>query len=175
MRVMLTNRNQITIPKNMINELGLELGKYYEMNITKDSINLDITKSYDALEDEKPIEIIKSEEKPSKNIKIESNLEEGKTFSRQVYSECGLVIRTKSSYMRKFCEACQGQLAQEYGIDNHPCKYLSQENKSEDVINIKEEPRISSSKKIIDQLTDNVKRLNKNINTKITNISKECP
>ena len=42
MRVMLTQRNQITIPKNLISELNLELGKYYELDIKNDQIVLDI-------------------------------------------------------------------------------------------------------------------------------------
>ena len=124
MRVMLTQRNQITIPRNLIDELDLQLGKFYELDISDGKISLNITQAYDQIEDNTNIiPKITDNTNINSNIKIESNLEEGKKFSRQVYSDCGLVIRTKRSYINKFCEACQGQLAREYGVDTHPCIY----------------------------------------------------
>lgn len=154
MRVMLTQRNQITIPKNLISELNLELGKYYELDIKNDQIILDISHVYDEIEgtEVQPIKTIPSSIKST--IKIESNLEEGKNFSRKVYSDCGLVIRTKRSYLNKFCEACQGQLAEQYGIENHPCKYCVPDNVKPDNSNV-------------------IENIQKNINTLNTKIDQD--
>lgn len=151
MRVMLTQRNQITIPKNLISELNLELGKYYELNIKNDQIVLDISHVYEDTEVQS-IKTIPSSIKST--IKIESNLEEGKNFSRKVYSDCGLVIRTKRSYLNKFCEACQGQLAKQYGIENHPCKYCVSDNIKSDNSNV-------------------IENIQKNINTLNTKIDQD--
>ena len=154
MRVMLTQRNQITIPKNLISELNLELGKYYELDIKNDQIVLDISHVYDDIEDTEvqPIKTIPPSIKST--IKIESNLEEGKNFSRKVYSDCGLVIRTKRSYLNKFCEACRGQLAKQYGIENHPCKYYVSDNVKSDNSNV-------------------IENIQKNINTLNTKIDQD--
>lgn len=195
MRVMLTQRNQITIPKNMINELDLELGKFYELRFEENKIVLDISQSYDQIEDEKTIIEPMKKENITSNIKIESNLEEGKSFSRQVYSDCGLVIRTKRSYINKFCEVCQGQLAREYGIDNHPCVYNLniEKNSSKENITLSSQPETPVEtpvikyeepmeeikkeekpvKKIINCLTDNVEKLSAKLDKEIVNISKE--
>lgn len=135
MRVMLTQRNQITIPRNLIDELNLQLGKFYELEISDDKISLNISQAYDQIEDNTNV-IPKIVDNTNSNIKIESNLEEGKKFSRQVYSDCGLVIRTKRSYINKFCETCQGQLAREYGVDTHPCIYCINDKKEEPKENI---------------------------------------
>ena len=164
MRVMLTQRNQITIPKNLISELNLELGKYYELDIKNDQIILDISHVYDEIEgtEVQPIKTIPPSIKST--IKIESNLEEGKNFSRKVYSDCGLVIRTKRSYLNKFCEACQGQLAEQYGIENHPCKYCVPDNVKPD--NVKPD-----NSNVIENIQKNINTLNTKIDQDIEILS----
>ena len=164
MRVMLTQRNQITIPKNLISELNLELGKYYELDIKNDQIILDISHVYDEIEgtEVQPIKTISPSIKST--IKIESNLEEGKNFSRKVYSDCGLVIRTKRSYLNKFCEACQGQLAEQYGIENHPCKYCVPDNVKPD--NVKPD-----NSNVIENIQKNINTLNTKIDQDIEILS----
>ena len=159
MKVMLTQRNQITIPKNLINDLNLELGKYYELSYEDNRIILDISKNYDI--DDNNFNKISSVSNASNNIKIVSNLDEGKSFSRQVYSDCKLVIRTKRSYLNKFCEVCQGQLAKENNIE-HMCPYIIQEKP------IQEKPI-----QIIDHIKSNVQTLNKNLDSKISKYNKE--
>ena len=154
MRVMLTQRNQITIPKNLISELNLELGKYCELDIKNDQIVLDISHVYDDIEDTEVQSIKTIPPSIKSTIKIESNLEEGKNFSRKVYSDCGLVIRTKRSYLNKFCETCQGQLAKQYGIENHPCKYCVSDNIKSDNSNV-------------------IENIQKNINTLNTKIDQD--
>lgn len=164
MRVMLTQRNQITIPKNLISELNLELGKYYELDIKNDQIILDISHVYDEIEgtEVQPIKTIPPSIKST--IKIESNLEEGKNFSRKVYSDCGLVIRTKKSYLNKFCEACQGQLAEQYGIENHPCRYCVPDNVKPD--NVKPD-----NSNVIENIQKNINTLNTKIDQDIEILS----
>lgn len=159
MRVMLTQRNQITIPKNLISELNLELGKYYELDIKNDQIVLDISHVYDDIEDTEVQSIKTIPSSIKSTIKIESNLEEGKNFSRKVYSDCGLVIRTKRSYLNKFCEACQGQLAKQYGIENHPCKYYVSNNVK------------SNNSNVIENIQKNINTLNTKIDQDIEMIS----
>ena len=169
MRVMLTQRNQITIPKNLISELNLELGKYYELDIKNDQIILDISHVYDEIEgtEVQPIKTIPPSIKST--IKIESNLEEGKNFSRKVYSDCGLVIRTKRSYLNKFCEACQGQLAEQYGIENHPCKYCVPDNVKPD--NVKPDNVKPDNSNVIENIQKNINTLNTKIDQDIEILS----
>lgn len=198
MKVMLTQRNQITIPKNLVTDLGLELGKFYELNICEGKIELDITKSYDepdvnkveniesvSIKPIKPTED-KSEKSSLFTMKIVSNLEEGKKFSHQILSDCGLVIRTKRSYMTKFCEACNGKLSKEYGEVKHPCPYLNNEKENpviEESIDIKpivmekHKPIIESkkpeTKQIISKIIENTEKLNSQIDNQIENINKQ--
>ena len=169
MRLMLTQRNQITIPKNLISELNLELGKYYELDIKNDQIVLDISHVYDEIEgtEVQPIKTISPSIKST--IKIESNLEEGKNFSRKVYSDCGLVIRTKRSYLNKFCEACQGQLAEQYGIENHPCKYCVPDNVKPD--NVKPDNVKPDNSNVIENIQKNINTLNTKIDQDIEILS----
>lgn len=193
MRVMLTQRNQITIPKNLVSELGLELGKFYELKICEGKIELDITKNYDEMEEPKVAiqesnEGIINEKKSTNNIKIVSNLEEGAKFSRQVVSDCGLVIRTKRSYLTKFCEVCKGQLAREYNLDDSRCPNSIpkqaepiKEEKPEvkPIVIEKQEPIIEvkkqETKKIISKIIDNASKLNSQIDTRINQLNEKDP
>ena len=115
--------------------------------------------------------------------KIVSNLEEGRKFSRQVLSECGLVIRTKQSYLNQFCNTCQGQLAKEYGIKDHPCRFISEEKSeidiSKDISEIKSkldnEHVINNNTdkiKSIDNINKNIEILHKKLDSKIEHINK---
>lgn len=193
MRVMLTQRNQITIPKNLITELGLELGKYYELDIHEGKIELDINRYYDEPEEKIEEPIVIEPKVKEKNplfvntVKIVSNLEEGKKFSRQVLSDCKLVIRTKKAYLTKFCEICQGQLSKEYGQDKHPCPYLNNEEKPKPIIeeNIEVKPiviekpkpiietRKPETKQIISKIIENTEKLNSQLDNRIENLKKE--
>ena len=74
MRVMLTQRNQITIPKNLISELNLELGKYYELDIKNDQIVLDISHVYDDIEDTEVQSIKTIPSSIKSTIKIKQNI-----------------------------------------------------------------------------------------------------
>lgn len=187
MRVMLTHRNVITIPKILCNQLGLELGKFYELEVSDDRLILKIDKSYESAEEieeveEEPISLTltdkmlkdlnikeyeqyykseassvittKQSNKANHKIKIESNLADAQNFKNKIYTDCKLVIRTKRSYINKFCEACQGQLAVEYELENTNCPYMKKSRKS-------------SSKKIIGNITDNANKLMDKINSEV--------
>ena len=195
MRVMLTQRNQITIPRNYISELGLELGKYYELNICEGKIELDISNSFDEPAEEKikpdtnngdSKDKEKDKDKKLGNlftVQVVSNLEEGAHFSNKVYSDCGLVIRTKRAYLTKLCDACQGKLVKEHGLENHKCPYLKdiEEPKKEiieepkPIVTPKVEPIIETkrheAKQIISKIIDNTTKLNSQIDNRINNLS----
>ena len=175
MKITLSSNNRITIPKTIINELNLTIGQQLDLIIedgriilsTEEIHSKESIKEEDKIIETKELETNIVEEeildsnnipenrpviKTTNNIKIESNLTEGEKFSRKIYSECGLVIRTKNSYMNKFCEACQGELSKQYGVDKHPCKYIKEsQNKIE-----------NSNLEILKQLENNKPNLSLN-------------
>lgn len=70
-------------------------------------------------------------ESKKSNIKIVANFEDAPKLYQTRFSECGLVVRTKTSYVNKFCEQCKGQLAKEwYDRLEVKCKYLEDKDKN---------------------------------------------
>lgn len=70
---------------------------------------------------------VNSSKNTTNSIKIESNLKESENYSRKVYSDCGLVVRTKRKYISKFCDACQGTLLVDYpDIPENNCIFFKQ-------------------------------------------------
>ena len=180
MEITLGSGYRITIPREIRDQLQLVEGSKLYMDIQDNKIVIsfnEVKQESQITEDEEEVKVSEIKEEQSKKQagvrKIISNLEEGKKFSRKVYSDCGLVIRTKRSYMNKFCEDCQGQLAYEYGILDHPCKYINIPERIEI-----EEPKLEKSKPvktIMQKLTDNVKKLDKSLDKKINKIEKGFP
>lgn len=166
MIVNLTSRNQITIPKSLINELGFNSG---------DSFNLVYKDNKFILE---PLnkQVIKDtvQTKPKNNNtvtkrKIVSNLVEGQKFKVKYYSDCGLVIRTKNSYLKQFCQDCKGQLLEEHKDKIYKCPYSNKLNNKDLCNNIKQ--NVNKLQKTIDNKINNIK--NKDISKKtILNKSK---
>lgn len=179
MKVYLTNRNQITIPRALIKELGYKGGDIFDLSYDKETQTFQIKfvkDTNDSVEEKfNPVNnLIKNQFKR----KIVSNLEEGSKFSRQVYSDCKLVIRTRKSYLKSFCEECQGQLSKEYGIDKYPCPYLNKNSIEEapiSEIEIKEEKAVdnadSISSNILKDITSNVEKLNKKLDQDIKKLN----
>lgn len=159
MKVKISARNMITIPKDIRDKLNWNSGDNLELKL--DGNNIIISKSNDKEE----VKIaVKSKNNSKKGlIKIVSNLEEGQNFSKKIYSECGLVIRTKRKYMNKFCEECKGQLAAEYGPENHPCKFYNE------IMNSTKEKSntVKQSRKIIDELINNVNKVQSKLDKRI--------
>lgn len=176
MEVTLGSGFRITIPREIREKLQLKEGTKLTMNIQDDKIILDFNSIIENKIPEKKEQKVKSQNESKKLIgvrQIVSNLEEGKNFTNKVYSDCGLVIRTKRSYMNQFCDDCQGQLALEYGVLDHPCKYINIPERIETEEPKKEKPK--PIKNIVQKLADNVKKLDKTIDTKIDKIEKEYP
>lgn len=176
MEVTLGSGFRITIPREIREELQLKEGTKLSMNIQDGKIILDFDNIVEIKIPEKKEPRVEYQNEHKKQIgvrQIVSNLEEGKNFSKKIYSDCGLVIRTKHSYMDKFCEECQGQLAYEYGVLDHPCKYINIPERIEIEESKEEKPK--PIKNIVQKLTDNVKKLDKTIDTKINKIEKEFP
>ena len=190
MKVTLSSGNRVTIPKVVMEELNLSLGQSLELEIRDGviTINPQINSTEDNIKqiesqipetkENKPIKEHKLIERPKNyktltvnGIKIESNLEEGSKFSRKIYSDCGLVIRTKRNYLDKFCEACQGELAYQNGVLDHPCKYINIPERVE----IEEPKKENPVKSIVKKLTDNISKLDKKLDNKIDTIEQEFP
>lgn len=172
MEVTLGSGYRITIPREIRDQLQLKEGSKLQMIIEDNKIIISIDNIEESLKSTKE-EGSKSETKRVIGIRqIVSNLEEGEKFRNKIYSDCGLVIRTKKSYMNKFCEDCQGQLAYEYGVLDHPCKYVNIPERIE-----VEEPKTEEKpvKSIIQKLSENVKKLDRKIDKKINVIEKEFP
>jgi len=182
MEITLGSGYRITIPREIRDELQLkECSKLYmsiqngNIIISTSNIEIEPQKTEENINIKETKEIEKEENQPKRQIgvrQIVSNLEEGKNFSKKIYSDCGLVIRTKHSYMDKFCEDCQGKLAYEYGVLDHPCKYINIPERVEIEEPKKEEKPVKS---IIKKLSENVKKLDQKIDKKIDTIEKEFP
>lgn len=191
MEVTLGSGYRITIPREIRDQLHLKENTKLQLNIQDNKIILsaDLTKDILNSKEEIKVEEIKEElstkeikpvliDRPKEykkltinGIKIESNLEEGEKFSRKVYSDCKLVIRTKRSYLEKFCSICQGELAYQYGVLDHPCKYINIPER----IEIEEPKKENPVKSIVKKLTDNISKLDKKLDDKIDIIEQEFP
>ena len=92
MIVSLTNRNQITIPRDIVRNLGYKAGQQFTLSIKNNTFVLTpILCSNDNSIDNKQSD--KSTQISNKfTRKIESNLEEGQKFKVKYYSPCKLVI-----------------------------------------------------------------------------------
>lgn len=175
MKVILTSGNRITIPKSIITELNYKQGDSFELSYDEDSKTflLKFIDSDQTCENIQKIDSLSEENKLKKDLessnsiikdtlfkrKIVSNLEEGSKFSRKVYSNCELVIRTKKSYLKKFCNECKGQLVREYNLPYEKCPYLEEENR----LHINK----NTCKNSIQELNNNIEKLKNKINNKI--------
>lgn len=121
MIVSLTNRNQITIPRDIIRQLGYKTGQPFELQFTNNQFVLTpvIQSSNEKINDlnNKTKDCVTQPSISNKfTRKIESNLQEGQKFKVKYYSPCKLVIRTKNSYLKQFCKDCDGYLAKQYNV-----------------------------------------------------------
>lgn len=178
MEITLGSGYRITIPREIRDQLQLVEGSKLYMDIQDNKIVIsskEVKQKPQITEDGEKTKESKIEEEQSKKQvgvrRIVSNLEEGEHFSKKIYSECGLVIKTKHSYMDKFCEECQGQLAYEHGVLDHPCKFINIPER----IEVEEPKKEKPVKSIIAKLSENVKKLDKKIDKKIDTIEKEFP
>lgn len=115
-----------TIPKNVADQINLKPGRY-DVQYIDGKIVIDLNTSEvqenTLINKQKPVKSVKG-------IKIESNLHESENYSRKVYSDCGLVVRTKKKYITKFCDVCQGTLLVDYpDISQNKCIYFKSEIK----------------------------------------------
>lgn len=211
MKITLSSGNRITIPKEIVNQLNLNQGQTFDLIITNDgnlllninnsnieqvdnSLNIIQESKLEDIEDK----IIKSDPTPVRfKHKIVSNLAESENFTRKVVSECGLLVRTKRSYLNKACEECQGYLAEQYGRENHLCKYLdnsktniesereeiqvkedekkedeSKEVKADNPKVVIEQEKPKTNKEMIQNINNNINKLKETIDHKIDNIQK---
>ena len=85
-----------TIPKNVADQINLKPGRY-DVQYIDGKIVIDLNTSEiqenTLINKQKPVKSVKG-------IKIESNLHESENYSRKVYSDCGLVVRTKKKYIK---------------------------------------------------------------------------
>lgn len=172
MKVTLTARNQITIPKEIIEKLNLQKGQVFDLIVDNGCLKL--------LYDAKNIKVNIAQTSSKSSRKIISNLKEAENYSRKVVSECGLLVRTKKSYLDNVCAECKGMLAKEYGEDKYPCRYNKSHNEltvssNSEKFNSNSSSEIKEVKPVIAQLTDNVHKLQSTIDENIASIQKEFP
>lgn len=140
-----------------------------EVQMKKDNINLNelkidiLKKSSTPIPEKKIVKDPKDYILIRNNVKIVSNLDEGANFSRKVYSDCKLVIRTKTSYINKFCEQCHGYLA-EKADHKVVCPYIKEPI-------VTEIP--SANQKPIDNIKENIKKLQDTLSDKIEVLSQQ--
>lgn len=159
MRIRIGSGNRITIPKQFMLDNNIIANKDYEMEYIDGKIVIDV--SAVSFTETQNIQNVNEEcvhnsiTKPT--VQIVSNLEQGKHFSRKVYSPCKLVIRTKRKYLDKFCEQCKGKLYNDYKLQDNSCPYTKQ-CKQDGIVNVND---IVNKKETVAQNTiqDNVQQI----------------
>lgn len=174
-------------------------------NISSEPINkeLDIHKKEipnvpDKVKDNIEIKPTKAPVKRSQSAKnkIVANFEDAPNLYKAYFSECGLVVRTKTRYVNSFCEKCKGQLAREWEDKAEvKCRYLDTYNdissKSDNKTEVNKEDitenqnKDTSSKSIdiesmkvqrrndIEQITKSISKAKKIISDKIESLNKD--
>lgn len=175
--------NRITIPANVVNELKLQPGTKLKLEIQNGDILL--STHYKVSQCTHDLSTKKDTTNKKGNInnnpnkrKIVSNLEEGQKFSKKYYSPCKLVIRTKNSYLKNFCNDCQGLLVENDIEKQSLCPFKTNQNLTpkEEVHQkeLVEEPKQiqhNRTKTIKTDIENNVKVLNDMLDDRIKNIS----
>lgn len=175
MKVKLASGNRITIPKPFIQEHNLIEGQYLDLQMIEGKLVLTFlnTDSQPQIDKSKAT---KQTNKATKQIKLVSNLEEGQSLSKKYYSDCKLVIRTKNSYLKTFCEKCQGLVERDNKTENYICSYNLHLNKPKDVPiqqpvkEIKNTTILKHKEQTAQEIRQNVNKLSRIINTKIERI-----
>lgn len=145
MNVTFGSGNRIVIPKEIRDSLNLQVGTLLDISIKDGNIVLSTSNTGEqkdiSTDTKKDIESINKVSYVG-GIKIASNLEEGSKYSSKYYSPCKLVIRTKNSYLRKFCDRCKGLLTKQYNLDESVCPYISKCTDD----GVKQDERVESTK-----------------------------
>lgn len=145
---------RLTIPQGMREKVGLSKDGYIDINYDE-TTNSIIIRNPDNVKEvvntkpekkEKKVRKAKSTQphKPKKNI-IEANFMDADKLYKAYYSECGLVVRTKTKYVNSFCEKCQGQLAKEWE-DRADVKCRFNEIKIDNIAEELQEPVVEVAK-----------------------------
>ena len=142
--VKLSTGNRLTIPKTICEQLNLLQGdtlylsidnnniilsknKTAIVNATKVSVSRQLTSNlidnYNQQNEELATvpELVKNDKTLSK---FKPNLEDLGKYEHQKLSDCGLVVKTKTKYIKAFCDSCKGQLLDNYPeYGDKPCSY----------------------------------------------------
>lgn len=169
-------RNRITIPAEIRNAINLKDSEYLDikLDVKNKNIVIDISeRDISTIEDTKNTELKKTPKKVDTKIKsnckkIEVNYMDADKLYKSYYSPCGLLVRTKKSYVKNACEKCQGKLAEEYEdrIDVQ-CDYISKRNNKE-IVDIKKQ-----RKDDMKDISNNIKTAIKVIDNKVNKLNKQ--
>lgn len=118
MNIRLGKDRRITIPREYCEQLGIVDGAFLTMNVENNKII--IKEGIEDTEDE----FLHRNNFITKSNEIVSNLDQADKLYKQVYSTCGLVVKTKRKYVNNFCDRCKGQLEDA----THKCLYLKEDN-----------------------------------------------
>lgn len=180
-------RNRITIPSEIRDAINLKDGEYLDVKLDVCTKNIVISisgRSEPILEDKRVEKVKKTPKKVDAKVKsnckkIEANYMNADKLYKAYYSECGLLVRTKNSYVKNACEKCQGKLAKEYEdrIDVH-CSYLSNKANTELDNPIKQEKskveNIKKQRKVEkENLSNNIKKAVEVIDKKVNKLNNQ--
>ena len=165
--VKLSTGNRLTIPKLVCEQLNLLQGdtlylkiennnivlckdKVTTNNVLENSPSQQLTsRLIDTCNDQKvEISTVSESIKNQKTVsKFKPNLEDLGKYEHQKLSDCGLVVKTKTKYIKAFCDNCKGQLLDNYPeYGKKPCTYKN--NTSE--LYVGSEPESTTSNAIED-------------------------
>lgn len=158
-------RHRITIPAEIRNAANIQDGDYLDIEYDTKNNMIQIKLKQIELKQKKPA---------ATNKKIEANFMDASNLYHQCFSECGLLVRTKNSYVRNACERCRGKLAEEWSdrAEIH-CSYLDNDyiNKVEKYKKDSKEPKLekirNQRKKNIKEISDKLKKAEDTINISI--------
>ena len=169
-------RNRITIPAEIRDAINLKDSDYLDVKLDVENKNIVIDISDRDIFMSNNKKVTKTKKTPKKVDekvrasckKIEANYMDADKLYKAYYSPCGLLVRTKNSYVKSACERCQGKLVKEYEdrIDVQ-CGYVDKKAIRDEIvyeITKRVHPEIENVKKqrkAVKVIDKKVKKLNK--------------
>lgn len=182
-------RNRITIPAEIRDAINLKDSDYLDVKLDVENKNIVIDISDRDISMSNNKKVTKTKKTPKKVDekvrasckKIEANYMDADKLYKAYYSPCGLLVRTKNSYVKSACERCQGKLVKEYEdrIDVQ-CGYVDKKAIRDEIvyeITKRVHPEIENVKKQrkeeMETVTNNIKEAVKVIDKKVKKLNKK--
>lgn len=184
------SKYRLTIPQEIREHTNITRDGYIDISFDDTTGNIIISSSIKNIEikeeqkikqENKQKETKVNQVKSKKPRRLEANYMDADKLYKAYYSPCGLLVRTKNSYVKSACERCQGKLVKEYEdrIDVQ-CGYVDKKAIRDEIvyeITKRVHPEIENVKKQrkeeIETVTNNIKEAVKVIDKKVKKLNKK--